>query len=89
MPHINNDVNTIEIPFEHRHHCWFCGEPSQFKFTFPPKYNINFSIKDHFALDCPHPSLCVPSCAECHRIAKQAEVNSIWAVNEHVKRRLI
>ena len=89
MPQTNNDASTIEIPFEHRHHCWFCGEPSQFNFTFPSKYTDKFSKQDFLVLDCPHPSLSVPSCTECYRIANQAQVNSIWAVNEYVKRRLL
>jgi len=89
MSHSNNDVSSIEIPFEHRHHCWFCGEPSQSSFIFPSKYSNNFSKKQYVVLNCTHPRLSVPCCGECYRLASQTKVDSIWAVNEEVKRRLL
>ncbi|MCJ8320734.1 MAG: hypothetical protein MJK12_13935 [Colwellia sp.] len=89
MSYSSNDVSSIEIPFEHRHHCWFCGEPSQSYFIFPSNHSNNFYKKQYIVLNCSHPRLSVPCCAECHRLANQAEVDSIWAVNEDVKRRLL
>ncbi len=89
MPSASNEVSSIEIPFEHRHHCWFCGEPWQLKLCFPALVTNNNYRTEHLVLDCPHPRLSVPSCAECYRLAHQAKVDSIWAVNEFVKRRLL
>ncbi|NQZ20636.1 MAG: hypothetical protein HRT53_01145 [Colwellia sp.] len=68
----------VDIPFEQRHQCWFCGEPSELTFGFPHQYFPVF--------DCSHPSLSVPSCRECTRLARKAEQHSIWAVATDVKR---
>ena len=84
-----NDLNTVEIPFKHRHHCWFCGEPSFNKFEFPPEYSGNLLAFHSRALGCSHPRLKVPSCVECNQFARQADVDSIWAVKEYVKRCLL
>lgn len=89
MPNSSNDVSSIEIPFEHRHHCWFCGEPSQTTFIFPSKYSSDFSQAQHVASNCVHPKLSVPCCGECYRLASQVNADSIWTVNEEVKRRLL
>tara|TARA_B110000091_G_C13726042_1_gene436882 strand:+ start:404 stop:1078 length:675 start_codon:yes stop_codon:yes gene_type:complete len=89
MSYSNNEVSAIEIPFEHRHHCWFCGEPSQVDFCFPPKCVGDFSEDKEIILESRHPSLNVPCCAECYRLANQIKADSLWAVNEGVKRRLL
>lgn len=89
MPPNNNDVSTIDIPFEYRHHCWFCGEPSQTKFCFPPSFSEHSYRVSTSVIDCPHPKILVPCCIECYRLANQAEADSIWSVNEKVKRRLL
>lgn len=68
----------VDIPFEQRHQCWFCGEPSELTFGFPHQYFMVF--------DCSHPSLSVPSCRECTRLARKAKQHSIWAVASDVKR---
>jgi hypothetical protein len=89
MPYASHDVSVIEIPFEHRHHCWFCGEPPHVKFCFPPNYTDNVAQNERVVLNSLHPKLKVPCCAECYRLASQVEADSIWAVNAAVKRRLI
>jgi|TARA_B110000091_G_scaffold117323_1_gene126483 hypothetical protein len=89
MTYPNNEVSAIEIPFEHRHHCWFCGEPSQLNFCFPKNYEDNFSEDQELILNSRHPRLNIPACAECYRLANQVKADSIWAVNEGVKRRLL
>jgi len=78
---VNTSETLIDIPFDKRHHCWFCGEPSEVKFTFPHD--------SHIILDCPHPRLMVPCCGECNQIARQVTESSIWSVNRGVKRRLM
>ena len=74
-------MTIIDIPFSKRHHCWFCGEPNQYLFTFPHK--------KYFVFHCPHPKLQVPTCKECHQIALKAKADSIWAVNTQVKQGLM
>ncbi len=81
-----NNINAIETPFSHRNICWFCGEPSQFPFVFPPKV---INRNSYVVLSCPHPRLSVPSCRECFLFAKKAQVNSIWAVKDQVKKSLL
>jgi len=71
----------IDTPFNKRHHCWFCGEPSAVKFIFPTDAVM--------VIDCPHPVLSIPSCAECASFAKNAQGNSIWRINRLVKRALV
>lgn len=68
----------VDIPFEQRHQCWFCGEPSELTFSFPHQYYMVF--------DCSHPPLSVPSCRECTSLARKAKQLSIWAVAHNVKR---
>jgi len=68
----------VDIPFEQRHQCWFCGEPSELTFSFPHQY---FQV-----FDCSHPPLSVPSCRECTSLARKAKQRSIWAVANNVKR---
>jgi ribosomal protein L37AE/L43A len=89
MTYANNEVSAIEIPFEHRHHCWFCGEPSQVNFCFPSNYSDNVDHNQHRVVNASHPRLNVPCCAECYRLASEVEADSIWAVKEAVKRRLL
>ncbi|MGB1262218.1 MAG: hypothetical protein ACPG52_04845 [Cognaticolwellia sp.] len=75
------DNAYIDVPFEYRHHCWFCAEPAGHHFTFPHA--------KHLIFDCPHPTLTLPSCLECLRAAKKAKVRSIWQVKQLVKTYLI
>ena len=73
--------HLIEIPFNNRHQCWFCGEPSSRYFTFPHQY--------HLVFDCPHPTITLPCCAECSNAANKAKVRNIWQVEQQVKKYLI
>lgn len=75
------DDTYIDVPFNFRHHCWFCSEPAGHSFTFPHSA--------HLVFDCPHAALTIPSCLECSRAANKAEVRSIWQVEESVKVYLI
>ena len=75
------DNTYIDVPFNYRHHCWFCAEPAGHSFTFPHS--------EHLVFDCSHEPLTLPSCAECARAANQAEVRSIWQVEKRVKVYLI
>lgn len=75
------DNTYVDVPFNYRHHCWFCSEPAGHAFTFPHS--------DYLVFDCPHAPLTIPSCAECARAANKAEVRSIWQVEQSVKIYLI
>ncbi|WP_286266423.1 hypothetical protein [Thalassotalea atypica] len=73
--------HEIEVPYEHRHCCWFCGELSHLSVTIPHR--------GHLVMDCPHPRLIVPSCKECQLLAYKAKVDCIWQVLNFVKEQLI
>ncbi|MGI2199697.1 hypothetical protein [Shewanella baltica] len=66
-------IPLIDIPFDQRHTCWFCGEPSNQRFEYIAHTHT------------PHPSLAVPACSECLRLAKQHPLSSIWDCRMAVK----
>lgn len=83
-------ATMTESPFDKRHCCWFCGEPNSMGFTFPTYQKTSLIVSQTpSSIVCPHPKLSVPSCEECYKIANGADVNSIWAVNDYVKRALM
>ncbi|MEI6893359.1 MAG: hypothetical protein V5789_01760 [Colwellia sp.] len=87
---VNTSVVITETPFDKRHFCWFCGEPSHVDFIFPPNTIINsYHEKKYLLLSCPHPTISVPCCGECQKLAGFAEVSNIWAVNAFVKKKLL
>ena len=66
-------ITCIDIPFDKRHLCWFCGEPCKDFFEY------------HATPHTPHPSLAVPCCSECLKLAKQHPLTSIWDCRMAVK----
>ncbi|WDE07521.1 hypothetical protein SG34_011930 [Thalassomonas viridans] len=78
---MDHGQNQIEIPFDCRHLCWFCGEPAGHAFTFP---NSRQSL-----VTCVHQPVTLPACDECRKLAAKANKTSIWAVAEAVKSELI
>ncbi|MGI2260156.1 hypothetical protein [Shewanella sp. GXUN23E] len=70
-------MSVIDIPFEYRHLCWFCGEPGSTSFNFKAGKNS------------PHPSLKLPCCTECHALAVKAPATSVWECLSGVKDALI
>lgn len=75
------NYQAVETPFECRHCCWFCGEPSSVEFSFPQAGNYN--------LDHPHPALSLPCCNECLTPANKSKTRSIWSVSIDVKKFLL
>ncbi|MDF0534895.1 hypothetical protein PY479_11490 [Shewanella sp. A32] len=63
----------VDVPFEVRHHCWFCGEPCNLQFDY------------HALPHTSHPSLAVPACKECVELAKQTPLTSIYECRVAVK----
>ncbi|WP_394130032.1 hypothetical protein [Shewanella maritima] len=63
----------IDIPFDHRHCCWFCNEPSNDLFVY---YRVKHT---------PHPSMQLPACSECKRFANKHLLTSIWDCRAAVK----
>ena len=72
---------VIEVPFDKRNCCWFCGEPAASVFIFPKSGN-SLAV-------CCHPKLSVPSCRECYTGASQSKQASIWLIANDVKKYLL
>lgn len=71
----------IEIPFNYRNTCWFCGEPND--------KNINFPKKAYEANIVSHKPLCLPSCKECATIVQRSAFTSIYAYRDAIKQALV
>ena len=70
----------IEIPFNFRHTCWFCGEPDDKNISFPKKaYETNIVS---------HEPICLPSCKECANIVSRSAFTSIYAYRNAIKQAL-
>jgi len=78
---VSNAIIAIEVPFNKRNSCWFCGEPAAKDFAFP-------KVLNGFVACC-HPKLSVPSCRECYTGAKQSKQDSIWLIANDVKKFLL
>lgn len=71
---------AVEIPFNYRNTCWFCGEPSDKKIKFP-QYDYEINILDHLPLT-------IPSCKECSSIVKRSAFTSIYHYRDAIKKAL-
>ncbi|KII75638.1 hypothetical protein [Vibrio renipiscarius] len=69
----------IDIPFNFRHTCWFCGEPSSKSLHFPRQASKTSQ----------HTALTLPACRECDAIKYPSKVNSIWVLRAYLKQALI
>lgn len=74
------NYQPIDIPFEYRHCCWFCQEPSSLVLAFPHSSQYDF---------CPHPALNIPACSECIRWASSPRFVDIMSCRSWVKQQLI
>ncbi|WP_295899311.1 hypothetical protein [uncultured Vibrio sp.] len=71
----------IDIPFEFRHSCWFCGEPSSALTQLPHASSKGQNVE--------HAPLEIPSCSECNAIKAPKHVRSIWALRSYINQALI
>ena len=73
--------SKIDVPFNSRHTCWFCGEPSSDSFEFPRAAESIAKLE--------HPPLAIPACGECQSISYPKSVTSIWVLRDKIKQALI
>ena len=71
----------IEIPFNCRATCWFCGEPSESQINFPKQ-----SYEETFIS---HRPLCLPTCKECATIVKRSAFVSLYSYRDAIKKALM
>ncbi|NOI54127.1 hypothetical protein F0248_13630 [Vibrio crassostreae] len=76
-----NTYSYIDIPFNLRHTCWFCGEPSSNLVEFPKTAQAVAKIG--------HSPIALPACNECARINYSKNLTSIWSVRDQIKHTLI
>jgi len=76
-----NRYQIIEIPFNERARCWFCGEPTDKIINFP-RYASEENLLNH-------KPLCLPSCNECATIVKRSAFSSIYAYRDAIKKALM
>ncbi|KLV03823.1 hypothetical protein ABT56_17795 [Photobacterium aquae] len=67
--------HAIDVPFEYRHTCWFCGEPYYDSYAFMPSPNY----------DGQEQPLLIPSCEECFGFCRQTRVSGIDLLRDKVK----
>ncbi|MDN3653251.1 hypothetical protein QWY77_10900 [Thalassotalea ponticola] len=75
------DYQAIEVPFNYRHTCWFCGEPSALEFCFPHAHSM--------LVDNAHPLISLNACHECVSFAKASSKSTIFDVRDEVKQALL
>lgn len=71
----------IEVPFNYRNTCWFCGEPDD--------QNVDFPKKTYEANIVTHEPICLPSCKECANIIQRSAFTSIYAYRDAIKQGLV
>lgn len=77
----NHSHTPIDIPFNSRHTCWFCGEPSGESLLFPRDAASTVRLDHEF--------LAIPACNECNAIHYPKHLRSIWSLRVHVRQALI
>lgn len=83
-------VIITETPFDKRHCCWFCGEPSDVVFIFPSYSSAFANERDKYLLRTSSTArLSIPSCRECQQLANKAQEGTVLAVKAYVKKQLI
>ena len=75
-----NRYPVIEIPFNDRDRCWFCGEPKDKVINFP-KFDLEEGLLTHRPI-------CLPSCKECASIVKRSAFTSLYAYRDAIKQAL-
>jgi len=73
--------SKIDVPFNSRHTCWFCGEPSSDSIEFPKATDSIAKLE--------HPPLEIPACTECQGISYSKSLTSIWALRNKIKQAII
>ncbi len=73
--------SLIDVPFNLRHICWFCGEPSYDLLSFPAS-----SRQVHHIF---HQPIELPACKECLSFSSSGVSESIWSYRDKVKHALM
>lgn len=74
-------ATRIDVPFDMRHKCWYCGEPSYDDIEISHQ-NIDATVYDST-------SLLIPICEECEKILQRFSGKSVYESHQFVKNELI
>ncbi|USD59491.1 hypothetical protein J4N45_13305 [Vibrio sp. SCSIO 43140] len=77
----SNSYLQMDVPFNSRYICWFCGEPSIGYVDFPQSAESVSKLE--------HSPIAIPMCDECSKVNYHSDVHSIWALRDLVKHSLI
>lgn len=69
---------SIDVPFDYRHTCWFCGEPYFESYAFMPTPNY-----EHQAVP-----VLLPCCEECYGFCRGTKVSGLDLLRDKVKEKL-
>ncbi|MGF1760461.1 hypothetical protein L4D76_21530 [Photobacterium sagamiensis] len=69
---------SIDVPFEFRHTCWFCGEPYYESYPFMASPNYEHQISP----------ILLPGCQECFTLCKSIKVSGLDLLRDKVKEKL-
>lgn len=87
---MTTSVVMTETPFNKRHCCWFCGEPSHVFFIFRTyRTTCSYESDEKLSPSRSQPAISIPSCRECQQFANKAKEKTILAVKSHVKKKLL
>lgn len=75
---MTTSYQAIDVPFEYRHTCWFCGEPyyESYAFMASPNYDQQSS------------PIMLPCCQECYGICRPIKVSGLDLLRDKVKEQL-
>ncbi|WP_064604605.1 hypothetical protein [Photobacterium sp. J15] len=75
---MTTSYQSIDVPYEFRHTCWFCGEPYFESYSFMPSPNY-----EHQELP-----VMVPCCQECYSFCHSIKASGLDLLRDKVKEKL-
>lgn len=81
---LNANYKQIDVPYEFKHICFYCGESADTVDHVPPVSRYY----DYIGLYDKHPAITVPSCMECNLLLSDSLQEDIYGRFDEAKKRL-